>query len=164
MRRIWVHHPLTGLNWPCSRSQLKQLFLQTRHWSMGRSWLWDSKLPAFSGGEALRHLAPWTGLTCARLHTAPVAWQGACFGEHCSCLVTAVPWHVLRYLENCQLQWMHNKIIQFIEIAWKINVRIAFLFVLGFPHLWEYLFVLKMEKYIQHKEKKKKKKNSKAAN
>jgi len=52
---------------------------------------------------------------------------------------------------------MHNKIIQFIEIAWKINVRIAFLFVLGFPHLWEYLFVLKMEKYIQHKEKKKKK-------
>lgn len=51
---------------------------------------------------------------------------------------------------------MHNKIIQFIEIAWKINVRIAFLFVLGFPHLWEYLFVLKMEKYIQHKEKKKK--------
>lgn len=62
---------------------------------------------------------------------------------------------------------MHNKIIQFIEIAWKINVRIAFLFVLGFPHLWEYLFVLEIEKYIKHKkknEKKKNKKNSKAAN
>lgn len=39
-------------------------------------------------------------------------------------------------------------------------MRIAFLFVLGFSHLWEYLFVLEMEKYIKHK-KKKEKKNTK---
>ena len=49
-------------------------------------------------------------------------------------------------VEICQLQWMHNKIIQCIEIAWKINARIAAFFILGFPHLWECLFALEIDK------------------
>lgn len=52
----------------------------------------------------------------------------------------------------------------FLEIAWKINVRIAFSFVLGFPHLWEYLFVPRIDKRIKHKRRGRKKRNSKAAN
>lgn len=123
----------------------------------------DSETASYQLSVSERHSDTWL-LNRSALCQASHCPSGMAEGMFLECTVPA--W-LLQYhgtfsdtLENCQLQWTHNKIIQFIEIAWKINVRIAFLFVLGFSHLWEYLFVLEMEKYIKHK-KKKEKKNTK---